>query len=32
MKEADFKAAIEDYLEDCNALNLKPEKPINGSF
>lgn len=30
--EADFKAAIDDYLTDCKALNIKPEKPFKGSF
>lgn len=30
--EADFKAAIEDYLEDCKSLSLKPEKPFKGRF
>lgn len=30
--EADFKAAIDDYLAHCKAENRKPEKPFKGSF
>lgn len=30
--EADFKAAIDEYLSYCEAENKKPEKPFKGSF
>lgn len=30
--EEDFKSAIEDYLSDCIANGMKPEKPFKGSF
>ena len=30
--EADFKGVINDYLEDCKASNINPEKPFKGSF
>lgn len=30
--EADFKGVIDEYLQDCKELNVKPEKPFKGSF
>ena len=30
--ELDFKGLIDDYLEDCKAAGIKPEKPFKGSF
>ncbi len=30
--EADFRAIIEEYLADCKASGIKPEKPFKGSF
>jgi len=30
--EADFKKAIENYLDDCKMNNRVPEKPYKGSF
>ncbi len=30
--ETDFKAAVEEYLEDCKATGKKAEKPFKGSF
>ncbi len=30
--EADFRAVIDEYLEDCRASDKKPEKPFKGSF
>jgi len=30
--EMDFRNAIDDYIEMCEAKNIKPEKPYKGSF
>ena len=30
--EKDFHAAIDSYLENCNAMNVQPEKAFKGSF
>lgn len=30
--ENDFKEAIDEYLEDCTSLGLKPEKAFKGNF
>ena len=30
--ETDFKGVIDEYLEDCKDLDIKPEKPFKGSF
>ena len=30
--EAEFKAAVEDYLETCKELGRAPSKPFSGSF
>ncbi|MCB0646289.1 MAG: type II toxin-antitoxin system HicB family antitoxin [Saprospiraceae bacterium] len=30
--ENDFTASIDDYLQECKALEIKPEKPFKGSF
>ncbi len=30
--EDDFKEVIDDYLADCEARGIKPEKPYKGSF
>ncbi len=30
--EAEFRAAVDDYLETCKALNKEPAKPFKGSF
>ncbi len=30
--EVDFKSVIDEYLEDCKALGIAPEKPFKGSF
>ena len=30
--EADFKGALDEYLEDCKEMNVSPEKPFKGSF
>ena len=30
--ENDFQEAVEDYLKDCEALKISPEKPFKGSF
>jgi len=30
--ESDFKGVIDDYLEDCKAADMQPEKPFKGSF
>ncbi len=30
--ENDFHETINDYLEDCNRIGIKPEKPFKGSF
>ncbi len=30
--KSSFMEAVDDYLETCNSLNRKPEKPFKGSF
>lgn len=30
--EAEFKAAVDDYLETCKDLGVEPQKPFSGSF
>ena len=30
--EIDFKGVIDEYLEDCKASDILPEKPFKGSF
>lgn len=30
--EAEFKAAVDDYLDTCIELGVQPEKPFSGSF
>ncbi len=30
--ENDFNVSIDDYLADCQALNIVPEKPFKGNF
>jgi len=30
--ESDFRSVIDDYLADCKAADIKPEKPFKGSF
>ena len=30
--EASFKAVIDEYLEDCAAINKDPDKPYSGKF
>jgi predicted HicB family RNase H-like nuclease len=30
--EADFRAAIDVYLDDCKKASINPEKPFKGSF
>ena len=30
--ENDFTVSIDDYLADCQALNIVPEKPFKGNF
>ena len=30
--KADFKNAVDEYLQDCEKRNIKPEQPYKGSF
>jgi predicted HicB family RNase H-like nuclease len=30
--EEEFKAAVDDYLETCKGLNIKPQKSLKGTF
>lgn len=30
--EQDFKAVIDEYLEDCKERNIEPEQPYKGTF
>ncbi len=30
--ESEFRAAVEDYLQDCELLGKQPDKPFKGSF
>jgi len=30
--ETDFRGVIDEYLEDCKAADIQPEKPFKGSF
>lgn len=30
--EDEFHAAVDDYLQSCEELNLEPDKPFKGSF
>ena len=30
--EQDFRSVVDEYLQDCKAMGIEPEKPYKGSF